>query len=331
MGQRASADSAGHTTPHRAAGLLLALLFGCSAAWDASACSTCGCALNTDLGDQGVEGGSGWRLDLRYDLVDQTQMRTGSDTVTVGAPQPFEVEQRTRNAYYDLGLDYGFNRRWGLDLQLPFVSRYHTTFDAGDTLLSTSDYTRQLGDVRLLGRYTGFSPDMSSGLLFGLKLPTGGTHERFISGPDQGKLVDPTLQPGSGTTDAMLGAYHFDDLGATLGWFGQVMYQRPFAQHAGYASGQSFNLNAGLRFYWVDVVTPQLQINYQVRARDDGLQADPDNTGGRVAYLSPGVTFAFDSGWHGFLFLQLPVYRYVNGLQLTPKRIVSIGASYSFR
>ena len=298
---------------------------------EAHACSTCGCTLNTDLGNQGVEGGKGWRLDFRYDLVDQVQLRQGSSAISVPLPQAFEVEQRTRNTYTDFGVDYGFSRAWGLNLQLPMVGRFHTTYDAGDTRLSSSDYSDALGDLRLMGRYTGFSPDMSSGLLFGLKLPTGATDRRFDSGPDQGRLLDPTLQPGTGTTDAMLGGYHFGEFGAYSGWFAQLLYQHALDSHDGYAAGDSLNLNAGLRFYWGDTVTPQLQVNYQIRARDRGAQADPADTGGRVLYLSPGITFAFDSGWHGFVFLQLPVRQYVNGLQLAPRRILSTGVSYSFR
>lgn len=309
---------------------LLALLAGLTIAFDAGACSTCGCTLNTDLGNQGTEGGQGWRFDFRYDLVDQTQLREGDSTTHVSIPALVEVEQRTRNAYSDLGLDYGFSRRWGINLQAPFIDRLHSTYDVGDTRLSTSDYTHALGDIRIVGRYTGFSPDMSTGLLFGLKLPTGSTHRTFASGPDAGSDLDRTLQPGTGTTDAFLGAYHFDDFNGYTGWFGQAMYQHALAQHQGYAAGDSFNLNLGLRFYMSDAVIPQLQLNYQVRARDAGAQADPDNTGGRTAYISPGLTFSLESGWHGYVFVQLPVHEHVNGLQLAPTRIYSTGVSYKF-
>lgn len=314
----------------RMARSVLAALLLCVLAPDAWACSTCGCTLNTDLGNQGVEGGKGWRLEFRYDLVDQTELREGSSGVVVPLPAAEEVEQRTRNAYYDFGLDYGFNRAWGVNLQLPFVGRLHSTYDTGDSALSKSDYTHDLGDVKLTGRYTGFSPDMSSGLLVGLKLPTGATDERFSSGPDAGMRLDPTLQPGSGTTDLLLGGYHFDELAASLGDFAQFAYQHALDEHRGYAPGDSVNLNAGVRWYWNYFFTGQLQLNYQVRARDRGMSADAADTGGRVLYLSPGVTFAARSGWHAFAFLQVPVYRYVNGLQLTPRYIFSVGASYSF-
>lgn len=297
----------------------------------AEACSTCGCTLNTDLGNQGMAGGEGWRLDFRYDVVDQTQLRQGSAAVSVPVPAPFEVEQRTRNSYFDLGLDYGFDRAWGVDLQLPLVGRYHSTYGGGETRPSTSDYSNAVGDVRVLGRYTGFEPDMSSGLLFGLKLPTGATDRSFASGQDRGAPVDPPLQPGTGTTDSLLGIYHFGEFDDNAGWFAQGLYQHALDSHAGFKPGDTFNLNAGLRFYWFEAVTPQLQFNYQVRARDSGPTADAPNSGGRVLYLSPGASFAFDTGWHGFVFLQVPLHQHVNGLQLAPTRILSVGASYSFR
>jgi len=296
----------------------------------AMACSSCGCTLNTDLGNQGVAGGQGWRLDFRYDLVDQTQLRDGGSAASAPVPAAMEVEQRTRNAYYNLGIDYGFDRRWGIDVQVPWVDRFHTTYGAGDTQLSTSDYSHALSDVRVLGRYTGFSPDMSTGVLFGFKLPTGATDRRFDSGPDAGMALDRGLQPGTGTTDLLLGAYHFDNLSESVGWFSQMLYQHALSQHQGYAAGDSINLNIGLRYFLDYHLIPQLQLNLQQRARDAGIEADPVNTGGRVAYLSPGVSFALNSRLHGFFFVQFPVYQQVNGLQLAPTHVYSIGASYKF-
>lgn len=328
--RRLPSPHTGRTIGRRVAGVFLALMLGGLGYTGAQACSTCGCTLNTDLGNQGVQGGTGWRLDLRYDVVDQSQLRQGGSAVSVTVPAPYEVEQRTRNGYFDLGLDYGFNRSWGVDLLLPLVGRFHSTFGVGDTRPSDSEYSSAVGDVRVLGRYTGFEPDMSSGILFGFKLPTGATDRSFDSGPDRGAPIDPPLQPGTGTTDAMLGAYHFGEFDGTAGWFAQAMYQHALDSHAGYKPGDSFNLNAGLRFYWLESVTPQLQFNYQVRARDSGQAADAPNSGGRVLYVSPGVSFVFDSGWHGFVFVQFPLHQYVNGLQLAPTRIISAGTSYAF-
>ena len=67
-----------------------------------------------------------------------------------------------------------FNRDWGVSIELPYEHRYFKT-DNGDT--GTPDIQSfvhdAIGDMRIQGIYTGFSPDMSTGLDFGLKLPTG--------------------------------------------------------------------------------------------------------------------------------------------------------------
>ncbi|HEV7164116.1 MAG TPA: hypothetical protein VGO35_01855 [Gammaproteobacteria bacterium] len=298
----------------------------------AHACSSCGCTLNTDLGSQGVVSGiRGWRIGLRYDIVDQDQLRSGDSTVADPAlPSADEVERRTRNGYYTLSLDYTFNRRWGVGMELPYLDRYHSTVAEGDATLSTSD-SQSLSDVRVLGRYTGFAADMSTGLLFGLKLPTGSKGTRFDSGPQTGKLVDRSLQAGSGTTDVLLGMYHFDDFNGSSGWFAQAMYQHSLRVDAGFKPGDSLNLNLGLRYYWSDSLTPQLQFNVQARSHD--TDADPSahaNSGGRLLYVSPGVTFNAGEGWHGYLFLQFPLFQHVYGLQLAPTRLISAGFSHSF-
>ena len=309
-------------------GIFAALLLFASG--DALACSSCGCTLNTDLGSQGPVSGEGWRFDLRYDLVDQDQLRSGGEAVPMPAlPAADEVEQETRNGYTTLGVDYGFDRAWGVDVQLPWLKRHHTTYAEGDTALSTSD-SDSLSDVRVLGRYTAFEPDMSWGLLFGLKLPTGSHDVRFASGPATGEDLDRSLQPGSGTTDALLGVYHFDDFGAYAGWFTQALYQHALTESDGYRPGDTLNLNLGLRYYASDSVTPQLQLNLQVRGRDaDTDPAGHANSGGRLAYLSPGLSFSLGDHWHGHAFLQLPLYQYVNGLQLAPTRVWSLGLSYT--
>src|SRR5690349_15339673 len=54
-------------------------------------------------------------------------------------------------------------------------------------------------------RSTGTSPSSATaGVNFGLKLPTG----RIDVRNDEGELAERSLQPGSGTTDAVLAAYY---------------------------------------------------------------------------------------------------------------------------
>jgi len=62
----------------------------------------------------------------------------------------------------------------------------------------------------VLARYQEFTPNHNVGFLFGLKLPTGSHTMTGQSGdanaPDS-VAIDQGLQPGTGTTDLLLGVY----------------------------------------------------------------------------------------------------------------------------
>ncbi len=54
-----------------------------------------------------------------------------ASTCTVGAEhKPQKVEKYTRNQYWTLGFDYTFNSEWGVNLQLPYIDRSHSTLAA---------------------------------------------------------------------------------------------------------------------------------------------------------------------------------------------------------
>ena len=163
------------------------------------------------LGQPGLRHVVRMHLSLREDYFNQSRLVQGTDRVSRGSfalPNDEEVQYKTINRNTLLGADYSFNRYWGLSVQLPWFDRHHQTFAEGDSALSTSD-GQGVGDVRVVARYQGFSPDASFGLQFGLKLPTGSFKQTFSEGPETGELLDRGLQRGTGTTDALLGAYKF--------------------------------------------------------------------------------------------------------------------------
>ncbi|MEP7097974.1 MAG: hypothetical protein ABI748_09955, partial [Dokdonella sp.] len=176
----------------------------------ALACSSCGCTLNADWATQGLGSSRGWRFDLRTDYFNQSQLRSGTDSVERGSivlPNESEVQQSTINRNTTLGAEYSPNANWGISALLPTFDRFHTTIGEGDTEVSSSQ-SRGIGDLRLIARYAGFSPDHTSGIQFGVKLPTGRTDDTFRSGPMTGEIIDRGLQLGTGSTDLLIGAYH---------------------------------------------------------------------------------------------------------------------------
>ena len=186
-----------------------------------SACSSCGCTLNSDWASQGYSVGAGFHVDLRYDYFNQAELRSGTDSVersSLEIPNDREIQQTTVNRNTTLGLDYAPSRNWGINVAIPYFDRFHTTVAPGDTDISYSQ-SSSIGDVRVMGRFQGFSPDLSYGILFGIKLPTGKTDVNFYAGPQAGEPLDRGLQPGTGTTDALLGVYHFGNWGGSIGYF----------------------------------------------------------------------------------------------------------------
>ncbi len=326
------------------------LFFGCLGALSSSAafaCASCGCSINSDWGAQGLSDTSGWTVDLRYDYLNQNQLRSGRKTISASdaaattiqpSGNPAEVEQYTRNRYVTATLDYSEGSNWGVSLSLPFIHRSHSTLGSGSDG-STFDpangaYTSSgsgLGDVRVVGRWFGFSDRHDFGIQLGLKLPTG---KKDQIGDDGVTAVDPGLQRGTGTTDLIVGAYYFGEIGSDWGYFTQGTYQsalnHSLMRAGSYKPGDSFNLSVGARYRgWASFV-PAVQLNARHAKTDSGDAADTFATGGTLLYLTLGGMLPMTEKFAPYVNVQLPVYQNVNGIQLAPKYVASVGVKYAF-
>ena len=296
----------------------------------AFACSECGCSLSADWAALGYVMTPGLDAGLRFEYYEQSDLRSGTASVDRSAltfPNDDEIQQRTLNRNTWLDLNDVINSSWAVSASIPYHDRLHTTIAAGDTDISTSRASG-LGDVRLLGRYQEFGTNSSFGLQFGLKLPTGRFDQNFANGPQAGGLVDRGLQLGTGTTDLLAGASWFARPAVTLGTFVQATLDQPLAARAGFLPSSSGNLSGGVRWLNSSRFTPQLQLNIKTESREHGAEADAANSGGTIAYLSPGVTAELAAHASAFIFVQLPVYQRVNGLQLEPRWLLSLGVRW---
>ena len=296
----------------------------------ARACSSCGCTLSSDWVGQGIGNRKGYSLDLRYDYIDQTAFRAGSSSAPAPSlPDAGEVEHRTTNRYVTATLGYSPDRDWGFQLVVPYLDRSHSTFAPGDTDPSLS-HTRSLSDIKLIGRYQGFSETGDTGLTVGVKLPTGSRDKRFNAGPEEGGDLDRSLQAGTGSTDLILGVFRYGSLGQGWNWFAQGTAQMPVKIKDEFRPGAQFLLNGGLR-HEGGLVSPQVQVNVLERRPDGGANGDADNSGGRSVALSPGAGIALAKGLTAYGFVQIPVYQHVEGVQIAPRWSATAGISYTFR
>lgn len=67
-------------------------------------------------------------------------------------------DKQIRTSFYTLGFIYMPNREWGVMVQAPVWNRYFKTAEDDGDLASVVHSA--LGDVRVMGTYTGISEDM---------------------------------------------------------------------------------------------------------------------------------------------------------------------------
>jgi hypothetical protein len=191
--------------------------------------------------------------------------------------------------------------------------------------------------LRLLGAYQGFLPNHNLGVQLGVKLPTGqyGTAVRFREGPAAGEPLDASLQPGTGSTDIILGAYYYQPVGENFEAFANIQFQsalttKQHQQGADFRPGNATTLSFGMRYEAQPTWAPQLQMNLTHKGVDQGALADITDTAGYVVYASPGLTAHVAGGLNLYGFAQVPVYSDLVGYQVFPRYTFSVGATFSF-
>jgi hypothetical protein len=179
-------------------------------------------------------------------------------------------------------------------------------------------------------------PTHNLGVQLGVKLPTGhyGTAVNFDGGPNAGTPLDASLQPGTGSTDVIVGAYYYQAISQNFDVFANGQFQSAVKHHmdqpgSDYRPGNSTTVSFGLRYEENPRWVPQLQVNLLHKSRDQGALADIQSTAGNVAYISPGLTAKVVSQLHLYGFVQVPVYSNLYGYQLFPRYTVSVGLSYA--
>jgi hypothetical protein len=301
--------------------------------WPLAAGAGCGsafCAVNTDWASQGEWTEAGGKLDLRYEFIDQDQPRHGAEKVAVGEVPQHHDEVRTINRNWIGQFDYNFNARWGLSASLPLINRDHEHIhNHHGAQLPESWHFTEIGDARVLGRYQlalhGAAPS-AIGFSLGVKLPTG----KFDVTNDEGEMAERMLQPGTGTTDLLAGVFYNRLFANSGSVFTQARYESATDSRDDYRPGDRLFIDFGYRYPLTPRFALQAQLNAVLKERDSGANAEPEDSGGKYLFFTPGVSFAVTRSLQLYGFVQLPLYQYVNGVQLTADWAALAGASWRF-
>ncbi|HZP44791.1 MAG TPA: hypothetical protein VFB15_03990 [Candidatus Binataceae bacterium] len=268
-------------------------------------------------------GGTAW---IEYDYMDQ-YLNWHAAHIASAANNNDKV---LRTNFTTVGLQYMFNRNWGAMIQIPYWQRFYRGAYTGDNANFQSYNWNSIGDIRIEGMYTGFSEDMSTGLVGGLKVPSG-----WYTYPH----VDRDNQIGTGSTDLLFGAYHlgnlpFSLLERPLNWYVQGSYDLPVFTQDHYKPGREFDGALGLIYNWGQIgflkeFAPLVSLVASDRARDSQSQADPTNTGYSRLLIAPGVETKIGIiRW--YTDVGIPVFQNMNGNQITAPYLLKTVLSYDF-
>jgi hypothetical protein len=272
-----------------------------------------------------------WRVDLSFRHTSQTSVREGGDAAEfVFRPKlllehgfvvpAFHQDVGGNEKFLQLDVARGLGRTTTVLASLPILARRSYEMGHGGVL---QQYTTEgFGDFVI-----GVRQSVRGAVLgFSVKVPTG---ESDVGGDVGDTILDPTLQPGSGSWDLVSSLQH------SRRWFGANWtlagsYQWTTTNGFGYRFGREAIASvAGSRSLGGPVtVSGQAKLFHKGRAlyRGEGVAS----TGVTFLYLGPGVQVNAPGGVSVYGYCLFAPYRYVNDAQLTPHFSLTLGLSRTF-
>ena len=221
--------------------------------------------------------------------------------------------------FLQLALGYGLTPRLTLVASVPVNGqRAHTIAHFGYTQRYD---TNGFGDALVGARFVA-TGNLVAG--FSVKLPTG----RYqIGGDFDGSILDPSLQPGSGSWDFVGTLQESGSLPLGLAWSAAASYTATTANDLGYRFGNQAILTGNLSRPVAGRVSGSFQTKLFHQTRSDYTGREVPSTGSTIVYVTPGLHVDVPGNVSLYGFLQLPAYSYVNDMQVGPRVAFLTGIS----
>jgi hypothetical protein len=207
------------------------------------------------------------------------------------------------------------------------------SYDIGHPPVLTENYkTSGIGDTLVSVRHALIaSPSFSLVASAGLEMPTG--EYRLIAPAalfDIG-VLDPMLQPGSGSWDVLMSAQGSRRISkGGLDLTGALSYQMNTTNPLEYSYGDDAIASLTLGGPIGARVHASLGLKSVHRGRSEYRDAPVSSTGGTIVYAIPGLVTSLPGRVSAYLFLPVPVYRYVNETQIAPRLSLVAGFARTF-
>jgi hypothetical protein len=293
------------------------------------------------LGPSGFGGGGGasifgpdtldaghWSAGLRLTYT-RPEQRSGAELAAL-AEQGIDAHNTDYNLNASLGAAYGVTHHLTVAAELPYIRRAglrEGTSDAVEPLGSVAGF----GDMSILAKYRlSESERYGFAILAGIKVPTGSTHRR---GPDDERL-ETEHQPGTGSWDPIVGASAAAPFGpVTL--TASALYQ--FSGQGAQDTRLGDRLQGGVALSHRFGGPPQKHMKSHNHHHSDELDEHPEvghsswdafvelagewegrqkidgeteaQSGGKWAWVAPGLRYNAASGWSASAALAMPVWQ----------------------
>lgn len=293
-------------------------------------CCSGGVPLSNNLGLPIEESGI-WQFGLNYDFNNLNTLNAGSTKLDDNS------RKRITNSIL-LSSAYSITDRFALEALLSWVNQTRTITQFGNENFTE---TSGIGDAVLLAKYAfpealGVKSAVSFGL--GAKAPLG---KSDLTNED-GFLLTADLQPGSGAWDALgwLSLSKAFDFRPSATFSGNFIYRSTGVNNSylnntsTYEFGNVFQANVGYTDQFLmfnTVFSPGLIFKYRNASIDKINSINLPNTGGEWVFIRPELSVNIITNFLVTLRLELPIYSYVVGTQLTPTTRFTAGVYFKLK
>ena len=283
--------------------------------------------------------GGHWAAGLRLAYT-RPEQRSDAELEALAA-QHIHAHNTDYNLNASIGAAYGLSHHLTISAELPYVRRdrlregEHGHSGGGvSTSVEQLGSVAGIGDLNLLAKYRvteGASPSFA--IIAGIKVPTGNTHRRS---PD-GERLETEHQPGTGSWDPIVGAsaaatigavqltgsalYQFSTTGAQQTRLGNRLQAGIALSHrfgaAPHMHGESLDHHHGDELDELDehhehahsTFDGFVELAGEWEGRERVGAAVEDASGGKWAWVAPGLRFNSASGWSASAAFALPVWQ----------------------
>lgn len=245
---------------------------------------------------------------------------------------PDPLDRNASVSSFNLELEYGLSEKVSVLVNTAYVLKNRET-----TIRSSETNEREkisfdgkgFGDVIILGKYEVISPNILSptGLTIGggVKLPVGSYTQEV-----DGTRLAIDMQPGTGSTDVLLwGNFYRGFQQLNLALFANSLYRYAGSNLDGYRFGDEIILSLGGEYYLADYLTLSLSARGRFADKDYWGGRFLPSTGGSYFDILPSIVYSEES-YNLRIFYQAPVYRNIQGIQLTTSSIIGFELLFNF-